>query len=145
MLDPIRPAAGRRRSWRGENDYRLRCDPSQTAGRAGTISRASRRASGPSIRQAETRPQELWPPTNKLAVTRTFRTEWLSAPYKRCMWRDLKGGRPHISKPSLSTKPIEVWPRLIGKVESDEHIWHLVYYVRTLQGSDHSESRADTH
>jgi hypothetical protein len=37
MLDPIRPAAGRRRSWRGENDYRLRCDPSQTAGRAGTI------------------------------------------------------------------------------------------------------------
>ena len=32
-----------------------------------------------------------------------------------------------------------------GKVESDEHIWNLVHYVRTLKGSDHPESRGDTH
>jgi mono/diheme cytochrome c family protein len=32
-----------------------------------------------------------------------------------------------------------------GKVESDEHIWNLVHYVRTLQGSDHPESGGDTH
>ena len=32
-----------------------------------------------------------------------------------------------------------------GKVESDEHIWNLVHYVRTLKGSDHPESAGDTH
>ncbi len=32
-----------------------------------------------------------------------------------------------------------------GKVESDEHIWNLVHYVRTLKGSDHPESGGDTH
>jgi len=32
-----------------------------------------------------------------------------------------------------------------GKVESDEHIWNLVHYVRTLRGSDHRESEGDTH
>jgi mono/diheme cytochrome c family protein len=32
-----------------------------------------------------------------------------------------------------------------GKVESDEHIWNLVHYVRTLQGDDHPESGGDTH
>ena len=31
------------------------------------------------------------------------------------------------------------------KVESDEHIWNLVHYVRALKGSDHPESGADTH
>jgi mono/diheme cytochrome c family protein len=32
-----------------------------------------------------------------------------------------------------------------GKVESDEHIWNLVHYVRTLQGSDHTKKGGDTH
>ena len=31
-----------------------------------------------------------------------------------------------------------------GKVESDEHIWNLVHYVRTLAGSAHSESGGTT-
>jgi mono/diheme cytochrome c family protein len=32
-----------------------------------------------------------------------------------------------------------------GKVESDEHIWNLVHYLRTLKESDHPESGGDTH
>ena len=31
-----------------------------------------------------------------------------------------------------------------GRVESDEHIWNLVHYVRTLPGSAHSESGGTT-
>jgi mono/diheme cytochrome c family protein len=27
-----------------------------------------------------------------------------------------------------------------GKVESDEHIWNLVHYLKTLRGSDHPEN-----
>jgi mono/diheme cytochrome c family protein len=32
-----------------------------------------------------------------------------------------------------------------GKVESDEHIWNLVHYVKTLRGSAHPESGGDTY
>jgi mono/diheme cytochrome c family protein len=32
-----------------------------------------------------------------------------------------------------------------GRVESDEHIWNVVHYVRTLRGGDHPESGGDTH
>ena len=32
-----------------------------------------------------------------------------------------------------------------GRVESDEHIWNLVHYVRTLQGSAHPKSDGAAH
>ena len=32
-----------------------------------------------------------------------------------------------------------------GQVESDEHIWNLVNYLRTLRESDHRESEDNTH
>ncbi|HEU5237616.1 MAG TPA: cytochrome c [Pyrinomonadaceae bacterium] len=32
-----------------------------------------------------------------------------------------------------------------GKVESDDHIWNLVHYIRTLQGRDHPKNGGETH
>jgi mono/diheme cytochrome c family protein len=32
-----------------------------------------------------------------------------------------------------------------GKVESDEHVWNLAHYVRTLGGSAHPESGGAAH
>jgi mono/diheme cytochrome c family protein len=32
-----------------------------------------------------------------------------------------------------------------GKVESDEHIWNLVHYIRTLQGREHPKNGGETH
>jgi hypothetical protein len=55
MLGRVRPTAGRRRRWCGENDYRRSCYPVPAPGRTSAVFRAPRRASGPSNRQTETR------------------------------------------------------------------------------------------